>query len=88
MTVRDAPVDVVDRGVIARAVIDVVMLVVRVRRVVLRESLRLLSVVDLVGVVVLLPLRRVEDQISQLLLRAMDSWLRQASLAALKNLLQ
>jgi hypothetical protein len=74
MTVRDAPVDVVDRGVIVRAVIDVVMLVVRVRRVVLRESLRLLSVVDLVGVVVLLPLLRVEDQISQLLLRTMGSW--------------
>lgn len=48
---RDAlVVDVVVRGVIGKVATDVVMLV-RVRRVVLRESLRLLSVVGLVEAV-------------------------------------
>ncbi len=53
--------DVVDPGVIVRVATDAVMLV-RVRRMVLRESLHLLSVADLAEAVVILlhPLRTVE----------------------------
>jgi hypothetical protein len=59
MIVRGVLVDVVDREVTVMVAIDVVMLV-RVRRVVRRESLRLLSVVDLVEVVeILLHLLRI-----------------------------
>jgi hypothetical protein len=62
MTVKDARVDVVDPEVIVKVAVkvatDVVMLV-RVRKVVLRESLHLLSVVGLAEVVgLLLPLLR------------------------------
>lgn len=55
---RDAPVDVVGPEVIVKVATDVVMLV-RVRRVVLQESLRLLSVVVLAEVVEPLLLRMI-----------------------------
>ena len=60
MIARDALVDVVDQEVIGRVATDVVTLE-RVRRVALRESLRLLSVAALAEVVVMLRHRMVKS---------------------------